>query len=106
MLQERHGYSQRRACQIVGQHRSTRRHRPKVSDPDAELRAGLRTFAKDHQPVLSPESDLDLAATLAGKGAVGDHPADPLGESYSSIAKGVAAEWHEGRGILPAATVL
>jgi putative transposase len=49
MLQERHGYSQRRACQIVGQHRSTQRHRPKVSDPDAELRARLRSFAKDHQ---------------------------------------------------------
>ena len=49
MLQERHGYSQRRACQIVGQHRSTQRHRPTESDPDAELRARLRSFAKDHQ---------------------------------------------------------
>ena len=48
MLQGRLGLSQRRACQIVGQHRSTQRHRPVEADPDAELRARLRCFAKGH----------------------------------------------------------
>jgi putative transposase len=48
MLQERHGLSQRRACQIVGQHRSTQRHAPEPADPDRVLRARLRSFAKAH----------------------------------------------------------
>ena len=48
MLQERLGLSQRRACQIVGQHRSTQRHEPAEADPDAWLRARLRRFAKRH----------------------------------------------------------
>jgi transposase InsO family protein len=48
MLQSRLGLSQRRACQIVGQHRSTQRHRPVKADPDRELRAQLRRFAKRH----------------------------------------------------------
>jgi hypothetical protein len=38
MLQERLGLSQRRACQIVGQHRSTQRHAPAEPDPDRDLR--------------------------------------------------------------------
>ncbi len=48
MLQERLGISQRRACQIVGQHRSTQRHRPTHGDPDADLRRALRDFARHH----------------------------------------------------------
>jgi transposase InsO family protein len=48
MLQERFGLSQRRACQIVGQHRSTQRHEPAEADPDRDLRARLRCFAKRH----------------------------------------------------------
>ena len=48
MLQERLGLSQRRACQIVGQHRSTQRHAPDPADPDQQLRARLRSFAKAH----------------------------------------------------------
>lgn len=48
MLQERLGISQRRACQIVGQHRSTQRHRPERIDPDSALRAELRVFARRH----------------------------------------------------------
>jgi hypothetical protein len=31
---ERKGFSQRRACQVVGQHRSTQRHRPENVDPE------------------------------------------------------------------------
>jgi putative transposase len=48
MLQGRLGLSQRRACQIVGQHRSTQRHRPEKPDPDADLRRQLRDFARHH----------------------------------------------------------
>ncbi len=48
MLQSRLGISQRRACRIVGQHRSTQRHTPAEVDPDRDLRARLRSFAKGH----------------------------------------------------------
>lgn len=48
MLQVRLGLSQRRACQIVGQHRSTQRHRPEDPDPDRDLRRKLRAFARHH----------------------------------------------------------
>jgi putative transposase len=48
VLCDRLGMSQRRACQIVGQHRSTQRHQPAEPDPDRELRARLRRFAKRH----------------------------------------------------------
>ena len=48
MLQERLGLSQRRACQIVGQYRSTQRHVAAQLDPDRQLRARLRAFAKRH----------------------------------------------------------
>ncbi len=48
MLQERLGLSQRRACQIVGQHRSTQRHEPAEPDPDRDLRDRLRRLAKRH----------------------------------------------------------
>jgi putative transposase len=48
MLQERLDISQRRACQIVGQHRSTQRHAPVNPDPDRDLRVELRTFAREH----------------------------------------------------------
>ena len=48
MLCDRKGFSQRRACQIVGQHRSTQRLRPETADPDSALRVELRAFAKRH----------------------------------------------------------
>jgi hypothetical protein len=38
MLQERLELSQRRACAIVGQHRSTQRHEPADTDPELDLR--------------------------------------------------------------------
>ena len=40
--------TQRRASQIVSQHRSTQRYRPVKADPYRELRAQLRRFAKRH----------------------------------------------------------
>ncbi len=48
MLQARLGLSQRRACQIVGQHRSTQRHQPPEPHPDEAVRRRLRGFAKAH----------------------------------------------------------
>jgi putative transposase len=51
MLGQRLGLSQRRACRLVGQHRSTHRHLPgaaSAADPDAPLRAELRSFARAH----------------------------------------------------------
>lgn len=47
MLQDRLGLSERRACQIVGQHRSTQRHEPVVAPEDAALRAALRAFSRE-----------------------------------------------------------
>ena len=46
-LQERLGLSERRACQIAGQHRSTQRHRPTTAADDAALRKRLRTLSRE-----------------------------------------------------------
>jgi len=47
MLMDRKGLSERRACQIVGQHRSTQRRERCVAGEDAALRARLRKFSRD-----------------------------------------------------------
>jgi transposase InsO family protein len=49
MLIERLGLSERRACQITGQHRSTQRHQPsRRADRDDALRARLRRLSAEH----------------------------------------------------------
>lgn len=46
MLRARFGVSQRRACQVVGQHRSTQRlEPPPISDDEQRLREFLRAFS-------------------------------------------------------------
>lgn len=45
MLRDRLGVSERWACRVVGQHRSTERYEPKRAGDDAALRAELRAFA-------------------------------------------------------------
>jgi putative transposase len=46
MLRERFGVSQRRACRVAGQHRSTQRLAPPTpSEEEARLRAWLRAFS-------------------------------------------------------------
>lgn len=46
MLRERFGVSERRACKVVGIHRSTQRLAPPlVTDEEAELRQFLRDFS-------------------------------------------------------------
>lgn len=48
MLCERFGVSERRACRVVGQHRSTQRLPvPAPPDDEAALRAFLRAFSKE-----------------------------------------------------------
>jgi putative transposase len=48
MLEGRLGLSERRACRIAGQHRSTQRHRPRMADRDSALRAELRALSRAH----------------------------------------------------------
>ena len=49
MLTERFGVSERRACRLVGQHRSTQRKTPTAAPSDEErLRAWLRDFSRRH----------------------------------------------------------
>jgi putative transposase len=48
MLQDRLCVSERRACRITGQHRSTQRHRPLGRDRDDALRARLRELSREH----------------------------------------------------------
>jgi putative transposase len=45
MLRDRLGVSERWACRVVGQHRSTQRHEPVRAADDAALRAELRAFS-------------------------------------------------------------
>ena len=45
MLQDRLGLSERRACEIARQHRSTQRHEPNLAPDDAALRAELRKLS-------------------------------------------------------------
>jgi transposase InsO family protein len=47
-LQAVFGVSQRWACQLVGQHRSTQRHQPVEPDRDRALRDALRQFSRAH----------------------------------------------------------
>jgi len=46
VLQDRLGLSERRACQITGQHRSSQRRRPACAEDDAALRKQLRCFSR------------------------------------------------------------
>ncbi len=47
MLCDRLSLSERRACQIAGQHRSTQRHQPNPAPDDAALRARLRALSHE-----------------------------------------------------------
>jgi putative transposase len=46
MLQDRLGLSERRACRLAGQNRSTQRHRQKVAPDDEALRRRLRKISE------------------------------------------------------------
>jgi putative transposase len=47
MLCDRLGLSERRACRVAGQHRSSQRHEPRRAADDAALRKRLREISKD-----------------------------------------------------------
>ena len=49
MLRDRLGVSERWACRVVGQHRSTQRREPVVAADDEALRAALRRFAGERK---------------------------------------------------------
>ena len=46
MLQDRLGLSERRACRVCGQHRSTQRHEPQIAPDDGALRKRLREISE------------------------------------------------------------
>jgi putative transposase len=47
MLRDRLDVSERWACRVVEQHRSTQRYEPTVVEDDAQLRARLRQVSAD-----------------------------------------------------------
>ena len=47
MLRDRLGVSERWACRVAGQHRSTQRHELVRAEDDTALRAELRQFSVD-----------------------------------------------------------
>jgi putative transposase len=47
MLEDRLGLSERRACEVAGQHRSTQRHQPQRAPDDGALRARLRELSRE-----------------------------------------------------------
>jgi putative transposase len=46
-LRDRLGMSERRACRLAGQHRSTQRREPIVAQDDAALRVALRQISRE-----------------------------------------------------------
>jgi len=53
MLQDRLCVSERRACRITGQHRSTQRREPRRGDREEALRARLRELSREHPRWMS-----------------------------------------------------
>lgn len=51
MLRDRLGVSERWACRVVGQHRSTERYEPQPRQDDAALRAALRECPASRNPL-------------------------------------------------------
>jgi len=47
MLRDRLGVSERWACQVAGQHRSTQRYEPRAAEDDAALRTRLREVSEE-----------------------------------------------------------
>jgi len=47
MIRDRLGVSERWACRVVGQHRSTERYEPKRAEDDQAVRAELRKFSRE-----------------------------------------------------------
>ena len=68
MLQDRLGLSERRACQIAGQHRSTQRHQPGRSPDDGALRGCLRAIPAARGGLV-PEPQAEAAALARGGAA-------------------------------------
>ncbi len=61
MLQDRLALSERRACRVTGQHRSTQRRLPARGRGDDALRTELHAFSRGHPPLGIPPRMGDLA---------------------------------------------
>src|SRR5450755_333787 len=73
-LRDRLGMSERRACRLAGQHRSTQRHEPVVAGDDAALRAELRRISRER-----PRWGYRRASAAAGAGVGAEHQAHQAG---------------------------
>ena len=60
MLRDRLGVSERWACRVIGQHRSTQRREPTPAADDEALRGELRAFSNQYERGIKI-SDADLA---------------------------------------------
>ena len=67
MLRDRLGVSERWACRVVGQHRSTQRREPVVAGDDEALRAALRAIAARAAAVGVPARARAAARARAGR---------------------------------------
>jgi putative transposase len=54
MLRDRLRVSERWACRVVGQHRSTQRYEPTRAEDDQALRPRLREISAERPPVVVP----------------------------------------------------
>ena len=100
-LQARFGVSQRRACRVAGQHRTTqRRPLPVRPGEEARLRARLRRIAREHprlawrvlrrepgRPLVGHQPQAHPAAVArGGPGSPGPEPQPPPGRSRADPA--------------------
>jgi len=65
-LQRRHRVSERRACALVGQHRSTQRYRRRPPDFELRLVARMNALAERH-PATATAGSRPSSATRAGR---------------------------------------
>ncbi len=99
-LQRRHKVSERRACQVVGQHRSTQRYRRLEPEYELRLVAAMNALAAAH-----PRWGQGVGA-LARGGLAGEPQADraavAAGGAYSLLeARVVINDWVDEYNTLP-----
>ena len=66
MLQDRLELSERRACRVTGQHRSTQRRLPARGRGDDALRTELHAFSRGHHRWGVPPGVGDVAGSAVG----------------------------------------
>jgi hypothetical protein len=99
MIQDRHGFSERRACRLVGQPRATQR-RPPPAVPDAEERIRARSLGPDHGQGHRARSvdQGSYAMTLITKGGTDYHYSLTIKKQWELVHRGWDRhEWDRGR---------